>query len=196
MNLTPDEQSLAVGVHDLAFGTANHHAVEQAAMRDHGLGGIEQVIVEEIDERPELEIVTLVGGGGEEEQITGVALQGFHEAIVLGGLLFFAVTDIELTSAEFVPGRSGFFEALDGERLEAPPHAALEHNVGDAIGARFGETEHLADAQFVAAGNANAVVGRDFDRIYRINRIIHAISGQILPVKVSFLAGLAADSRI
>ena len=50
------------------------------------LGTREQLVVQELDERPELEGVALVRGCGEEQHVAAVVAKGLGEAVVLRGL--------------------------------------------------------------------------------------------------------------
>jgi len=93
VDLAADEEGLAASVHNLALGPADHHAIQEAAVAEHAFGGIEETFIEQVDEGPELEIVALVRGGGEEKQVAGMALETFEQAVVHGDLLLLAVTD-------------------------------------------------------------------------------------------------------
>ena len=85
MHLAAPEDGVAACVRDLALGAPDHDLVQQSAVVGDRLGAREQLVVEELDEGPELEGVALVRGGGEEQQVPAVVAQGLGEAVVLCG---------------------------------------------------------------------------------------------------------------
>ena len=91
MDLTPYKERLAMCIHDLAFGAPHHHAIEEATVIQHRLWRVKEMVVEQIDQRPELKIVALVRRRGEEHQVARVTAQRFHQPVVLCRLHFASV---------------------------------------------------------------------------------------------------------
>ena len=85
MHLAAPEDRVAPRVRDLAPGAPDHDAVQQSAVVGDRLGAGEQLVVQELDQRPELEGVALVRRRGEEEQVPAVVAQRLGEAVVPGG---------------------------------------------------------------------------------------------------------------
>ena len=85
MHLAAPEDRAASRVRDLALGAPDHDVVQQPAVVGDGLGAREQLVVEELDQRPELEGVALVRRRGEKQHVPAVVAQRLGETVVVGG---------------------------------------------------------------------------------------------------------------
>ena len=78
------EQWLAVCPAGVRLGPANDDGVQAVPVLDHVLGAGEQRGVQQLDEHPELEVVPLVWGCGEQNEVARVIFERFGELVVLG----------------------------------------------------------------------------------------------------------------
>ena len=80
---TAGEQWIAVHPACVRFRPANDHGVQAVPVLDHVLSIAEQGGVQELDQHPKLEVVPLVRGCGEQDEVARVILERFGELVVL-----------------------------------------------------------------------------------------------------------------